>query len=224
MRKRLVVRLRAILFAGVAALLPIVSAVYVVLALFRWIDGLLRPLILPLVPQAAYITGLGAVVTVLVVFAVGLLVSNYAGSKLFDLVDRAFRRVPVVSSIYGTVKQFIEAFGRPGQQTFKRVALVEYPRKGVWRVALISGETAEEIERCVGQDDLVNVFLPTTPNPASGVLLMVPRSELRLLDMSVEAGMRLIISGGVVNPEPAAARARLDRGVPAGDADLARRR
>ncbi|MBE3589604.1 MAG: DUF502 domain-containing protein [Firmicutes bacterium] len=222
MRKRLGARLRAVLFAGVAALLPIVSAVYVVLALFRWVDGLLRPLILPFVPEGAYITGLGAVVTTVLVFLVGLLVSNYVGSRLFALVDWLFRRMPIVSSIYGTVKQFIDSFGRPGQPSFKRVALVEYPRKGLWRVALITGDTAEAIERATGEDDLVNVYLPTTPNPASGVLLMVPRSELRLLDMSVEAGMRLVISGGIVNPE-IAEKARSAEEVAAGDGKPAAR-
>ncbi|MBX6351392.1 MAG: DUF502 domain-containing protein [Clostridia bacterium] len=194
-------RLRSVLLAGVAALLPVALAVYVVLALFRWVDGLLRPLLAPLFPGDRVVTGAGVLATFLLVLLVGLFVSNYVGSRLWGLVDAAFRRLPVASSIYGTAKQFLAAFTSGKGASFQRVALIEYPRPGLWSLVLISADTPPGLARAAGEDEMVNVFLMTTPNPTTGFLLLVPKRDLRLLDVTVEEAMRMIISGGVVNPE-----------------------
>lgn len=204
-RPSLLLRLRSVLLAGVAALLPVALAVYVVLVLFRWLDGLLRPLLAPLFPGDRVITGAGVLATFLLVLLVGLFVSNYVGGRLWGLVDAAFRRLPIASSIYGTAKQFLEAFSSGKGGTFQRVALIEYPRPGLWSLVLISSETPPGLALAAGEDEMVNVFLMTTPNPTTGFLLLVPKRDVRPLDVSVEEAMRMIISGGVVNPERLAA-------------------
>jgi uncharacterized membrane protein len=128
-----------------------------------------------------------------------MLTAGLAGRTLVRLGERLLSRMPVVRGVYGTLKQIFETVLAQKSRSFREVVLVEYPRRGVGAIGFVTGPTSGEIQACSGEE-LVNVFVPTTPNPTSGFLLFVPRSDLIHLDMSVEDGIKMVISGGIVGP------------------------
>jgi len=143
--------------------------------------------------------GLGLVLALLVLVATGALAANFLGRRLVAAWEAVLRRVPVVRSVYGAVKQVAETLFSARGQSFRKVLLVEYPRRGCWTLAFLTGDAAPEVERRTGEP-MVSVFVPTTPNPTSGFFLMVPRREVVELEMSVDEGLRLLLSMGVVAP------------------------
>jgi len=145
------------------------------------------------------IPGLGLVLTAAVVLVTGMIVTNLFGKQLITLGEQMLRRIPVVRSIYGAVKQVTESMFSSGK-SFRKVVLVEYPRKGMWSLAFQTGNGADEINDKTGHE-VTNVFIPTTPNPTSGFFLMVPRAEVIELDMSIDDGLKMLLSVGVVVPE-----------------------
>ncbi|MDK2822685.1 MAG: hypothetical protein PWQ67_230 [Clostridia bacterium] len=201
-------KLQTYFITGLVVLLPTVVSIYVFLLLFNFIDKL----ILGKLPFAEYIPGLnylnslaqkipgiGFISTILLILLIGILAKNIIGKRLINFFDRLMLSLPVVKSIYNAVKQIIEAFIRQDKDAFQKVVLLEYPRKGLYALAFVTGTTRGEIQAKTRQE-MINVFLPTTPNPTSGFLLLVPREDLIPLEMSVEEGIKLIISGGVVTP------------------------
>ncbi|MEX2356014.1 MAG: DUF502 domain-containing protein [Thermaerobacterales bacterium] len=190
------VRIRNIFLAGLIVLLPVMVSAWLLLAVFRFADGLIVQF-LPALRDLA--PGFGLLLTLAVVFGTGLLTTHLLGRRLIGLAEDIVGRLPLVSGIYGTVRQLVDAFTRQGSN-FQRVVLIEYPRKGVWSLALVTADSQGEVQAQT-QVETVNVFVPTTPNPTSGFLLMVPKSDIVPLQMSVQEGLRLIISGGVVMPE-----------------------
>lgn len=142
---------------------------------------------------------LGLLAGVLSLTILGFL-SNYVLGKFFiSLTEKLLGKVPFLSSVYRSVKQIVETFGKDNRAVFREVALVEYPRKDSWVLGFITSEGSKETEAAVGQK-LINVFVPTTPNPTSGFLLLVPVKDIKVLDMSVGDGMKMLISGGAVTP------------------------
>jgi uncharacterized membrane protein len=201
-------KLQTYFITGLVVLLPTVVSIYVFLLLFNFIDKL----ILGKLPFAEYIPGLnylnslaqkipgvGFISTILLILLIGILAKNIIGKRLINFFERLMLSLPVVKSIYNAVKQIIEAFIRQDKDAFQKVVLLEYPRKGLYALAFVTGTTRGEIQAKTRQE-MINVFLPTTPNPTSGFLLLVPREDLIPLEMSVEEGIKLIISGGVVTP------------------------
>lgn len=146
-----------------------------------------------------HLPGLGVLLSVLVVMVTGVVVANLFGRKLVRGWEMLLARIPLVRTIYASVKQILETVFSSGQ-AFRKVLLIEYPRKGLWTLAFQSGKTRGEAQAKTGVE-VLNVFIPTTPNPTSGFFLMVPRSEVIELDMSVDDGLKMIISAGVVVPE-----------------------
>lgn len=146
------------------------------------------------------IPGLGLVLTLLVVVFTGVVVINLFGHHLVRVWERILNRIPLVRSIYGAAKQVTETLFSGRGKSFRKVVLVEYPRKGVWTLAFLTGEGVEEIQTKAGTA-LINIFVPTTPNPTSGFFLMLPRQDVIELDMSVDNGLKMIISAGVVVPK-----------------------
>lgn len=144
------------------------------------------------------IPGLGLVLTAVVVLVTGMIVTNLFGKQLITFGEQILRRIPVVRSIYGAVKQVTESMFSSGK-SFRKVVLVEYPRKGMWSLAFQTGNGADEINDKTGHE-VTNVFIPTTPNPTSGFFLMVPRAEVIELDMSIDDGLKMLLSVGVVVP------------------------
>lgn len=196
-------KLRTYLLAGLIVVLPAVISVYVLWLMFNVLDSWFRSLVQYLWPTASWsFTGVGALVSLTTILVVGWLTSSLIGRRLISLNDWVFLRMPLVRSVYKTVKQIMDAFLQQGNAAFQQVVLLEYPRPGLWALGFITGEMRGEVEQRL-QRDLVSVFIPTTPNPTSGLLILVPRSDLTLLNMPVEDGIKLIISGGVVTPPEA---------------------
>lgn len=146
------------------------------------------------------IPGLGILLTGVVVFATGMLAANLVGRRLLKLWDGLLHRIPLVRSIYGGAKNFAEVLLGDTGESFKRVVLIEWPRKGVYAIGFLTGAPVGEIRFRTGQD-MVPVFVPTTPNPTSGFVFMMPRSEIIELDMDVESAVKLVVSLGVVAPK-----------------------
>lgn len=143
----------------------------------------------------------GAVVAVVVMIMVlGWLSQRLIGRALVNTLERIVDNVPLVNSVYNTVKQIRDTFVQQKQAVFQKSVLIEYPRKGVWVLGFLTGQGKGEIQHRTSAD-LLNVFVPTTPNPTSGFLLMVPRDEVHYLDMTISDAMKLIISGGAVVPQ-----------------------
>jgi len=204
----LVKKMQKYFLTGLAVLLPTVVSIYVFLLLFNFIDSL----ILGKVPFAQYIPGLnylqqlsrefsgvGFLTTILFILLTGVLARNFLGKKIISFLERMMLSVPVVRSIYNAVKQIVDAFMNQDKEAFQKVVLLEYPRKGLYALAFVTGTSKGEVQAKT-QHEMVNVFLPTTPNPTSGFLLLVPKEDIIPLEMTVEEGIKLIISGGVVTP------------------------
>ncbi len=142
---------------------------------------------------------LGALIVVLLIALLGWVSRHVLGKYLLGVGDRLVSEIPGVNTIYGTVKQIVATFGAPGRSSFSQVVLVEFPRAGVWSVGFLTNRAPGEAAVVAGTE-LWAVFVPTTPNPTSGFLLLLPRTEVRELEMSVADGMKLIISGGAIAP------------------------
>jgi uncharacterized membrane protein len=195
--------LRRYFVAGLLVWLPVGVTVLVFKVLLDLMDR-----VLVLVPQAYRpetllgfrIPGLGAVLALVVLFLTGVLVANLLGRRLVLLYESLLARIPLVRSVYGGVKNFASVLLRDTGPPFKKVLLIEYPRKGLYRVALQTSESVAEIAAVTGKP-VVTAFVPTTPNATSGFLVFVPRDEVIELTMSVEEALKMIVSLGVVVPE-----------------------
>lgn len=195
--------IRRYLISGLFFWLPILVTFLVFRFLFNLTDGLLR--LLPGRYQPDYflgyhIPGLGIIFTLLVLFFTGMLVANFIGKRLVVLWDGLMSRIPLVRSIYNGVQQILKTIMTPGGKAFRRVVLVEYPRKGMWSVAFQTGDGSPEVNSRT-HTDLMTIFIPTTPNPTSGFLMVVPQKDVLELDMTVDQALKFIISLGVMQPE-----------------------
>ncbi len=199
--------------------MPAIATIYVIQFLFGLVDAFLGSFITGVLkalniiqtgeggriyflgvytPFSERLLGIGFVLTILLLTWVGALRSQGKGQLVLGSIDRAFRKIPIANSIYTSVEQIIHAFAQE-RSSFQNVVLVEYPRKGVYTVGFQTGESKGEVRR-VTKADCLNIFLPTTPNPTSGWLVLVPKEDVIQLNMSVEQGLKFIISGGVVVP------------------------
>ena len=141
------------------------------------------------------------VVFFFVVAGLGALTKGLFGRQLFRAGERLVDRMPVVRSIYNTLKQIVETiFAQGGKDSFEKVCMIQYPRKGIWALAFISTDTSGEVLSRSGEVQMMSVFLPTTPNPTSGFLLFLPAQDVVILDMTVEDAAKLVISAGLVTP------------------------
>lgn len=196
--------LRRYVIAGLLIWVPLGVTVLVIKLMVDIMDRTL--LLLPAayhpdVLLGLHIPGLGVVLTITVVVITGIVVANFFGRQLVDAWERLLARIPLVRSIYSGAKQVSETLFTPGGQSFRKVLLIEYPRRGLWTVAFQTGITVGEAQTKT-RDEVVNVYMPTTPNPTSGFFLMVPRKDTIELDMSVDEGLKMIISMGVIVPSP----------------------
>jgi len=168
-----------------------------------FVDGKITPLIPvqynPSTYLPFYIPGLGLVVMTVILILIGWLTAGFMGRLFLRVSERILRRMPVIRSIYGAIKQIFETVLKKQSNAFREVVLVEYPRRGIWVIAFITGRTEGEIQHII-KEEVMNIFLPTTPNPTSGFLLFVPKKELISLSMTVEEAIKMVISGGIVTP------------------------
>lgn len=185
-------RVKKYFVTGLLVIVPVWATFYVLSALLGWIDDILGDL--PHQFVGFHFPGLGIVTLIAIVILVGLLSANYIGKRLVWYGDKILNRVPIVRGIYSTIKQITETFS--AEHNFHGVALVEYPRKGSYTVGFITGEVPGE--RAGVCNRLVSVFVPTTPNPTAGFLLLIPEEDVKRLDMTVDQGMKFIVSLGLV--------------------------
>lgn len=194
--------MRKYLIAGLLVWMPLGITFLVVRAFVGFLD---RSLLL--LPQAyqpdnllgMHIPGIGVVLSIFLVLATGMIVANLLGRRLVATWEALLARIPVVRNLYAGVKQILEAVLATNGQSFRKVLLIEYPRKGVWSFALKTSDDLGEVQAKTGEK-VVSVFIPTTPNPTSGFVLLVPEEDVIELEMSVEEGLKMIISMGVVVP------------------------
>ena len=146
-----------------------------------------------------YIPGIGVVLTLMVVFLTGLFTANILGQKLVQFWEGILSRIPVVKSLYYSVKQVSDTLFSSNGEAFRKALLVEYPRKGIWTIAFLTGQPGGDVVNYL-RGEYVSVYVPTTPNPTSGFFLMLPKADVIELDMSVDTALKYIISMGVVAP------------------------
>ncbi len=191
-------------FAGLVLTGPIAITLYLTWAVIGWIDAAVVPLLPRQLNPSTYlpfsIPGIGLIIAIVTITLIGFFAANFIGRALFRFGERIVSRVPVISSVYNALKQIFDTLITQRGTSFKQVGLIEYPRKGVWAVVLIASEARGELAHIIPGDDLIGVFMPTTPNPTTGFLMFLPRADVKILDMSVEEGAKLIISAGLVTP------------------------
>ncbi len=213
-RKRpgILTRLRNYFLTGVIVTAPIALTIYLTWQFIDWVDRQAIPLLPAKYNPENYLPfslpGLGLVIMVVILTFVGFLTANIFGRTLIKTGERLVNRMPVVRTIYGALKQVLETVLSQSSNSFRQAVLVEYPRRGIWTVAFVTGETEGEVAQRL-DDEMINIYVPTTPNPTSGFLLMVPRRDLIFLDMPVEDAAKYIISIGVIAPEIEAKIAKL---------------
>jgi uncharacterized membrane protein len=194
--------LRKYFISGLLVWLPIVVTLLVLKFLMDLLSKSLLLLPTELQPDVLlgfHVPGIGAILTLVIIFITGLLVANFIGSRLVAMGDALMARIPLVRSVYTGVKQVTQTLFTPGGQSFRKVLLVEFPSAGMWSIAFQTGEVSPEIEGVLNES-MVSYFVPTTPNPTSGYLIMAPRSKVIDLDISVDQALKMVISLGVVQP------------------------
>lgn len=187
---------------GLLVILPIFITGYVIWFLIKAMDTFLKYIPVKYLPETyldIYIPGLGLILVVILILVVGVLTRNIAGRKVLQFWDYLVDRIPLARIIYSSVQQLLQAFFFQNSDAFQRVALVEYPRRGIYVLGFITGESKGEVQEKINKK-MMNVFIPTTPNPTSGFYILVPEEDLTVLDMSVEDAFKLLISGGLVSP------------------------
>ena len=196
-------KLQRYFLAGLVAVVPISLTVLVV----RWTITLMDQLLLRFIPErfrpevlfGFALPGIGLLATFLLILLVGVLVTNYFGRSLLHLSERIMGRIPLVKGIFSLFKQVADTVLSADRQGFRKVVLIEYPRRGLWSVGFVTGTSQGEVQRVIDQRT-INVFMPTTPNPTSGYYILVPEEDALELNMTVDEAFKLIISGGMVSP------------------------
>ncbi len=187
---------------GLAVVLPVALTIYMVWSFVGFVDARVLPFLPAKYNPANYvdIRGMGLAVFLIFTTFVGALTKGLFGRSLVRMAESIVDRMPIVRSIYNGLKQIVETVFSQSSKSFEKACLVEYPRRGIWAIAFISTEARGEVLQRSGEDELLSVFLPTTPNPTSGFLLFVPKSDVVMLEMDVEEAAKLIISAGLVIP------------------------
>ena len=210
-------KLRGYLITGLLIWVPLGITVFLIKFMVDFMDQTLLLLPVAYRPETMLgfrIPGLGIVLTVAVLLLTGLLAANILGRTLVNLWESTLQRIPLVRSVYSAAKSFSEVVLTNNTDSFKQVMLVEYPRKGVYSLCFQTSTSLGEVQQRTGEE-VVCVFVPTTPNPTSGVMIMVPRKEVIVLDMEVEEAVKMVVSLGVVVPRwPRGAAQQIDKTEP----------
>lgn len=197
-------RIRAYFFAGILITAPIGITLYLTWSIIDFFDRQVIPYLPAQYNPATYlpitVPGLGLILAFVVLTMIGWLTAGLMGRWFIRLSENLLARMPVVRSIYSAVKQVLETVLSQRSDAFRQCVLVEYPRRGLWTIGFITGDTTGEVQN-LNEDDLVNVYVPTTPNPTSGFLLFIPRRDIHILSMSVEEGFKMVVSTGLVTPK-----------------------
>lgn len=185
--------LKRTIFAGLLAVVPLVLTISILKFLFNFLDGITSPL---LKSVNINIPGLGLVLTLILIYGLGLIVTNVVGKRLFAWGEKLVTSIPLIKPIYSTIKQITSAFSGANVKSFKEVIFIQYPKNETWTLAFVTGNSVNKdgVEHC-------HLFVPTTPNPTSGVYIILPKNKTIPSGMTVEEGLKSIISGGVLAPK-----------------------
>lgn len=198
-------RIRNYFLTGLLVTGPAGITLYLSWALISWVDSWVKPYLPSAYNPDSYlpftVPGYGVIVALALITLIGFLTANIVGRTLFGYSETMLQRMPLVRNLYRGLKQIFSSVLAERGSSFKQAALVEFPRAGVWTIAFIAAPTKGEVARKLGDDDLLTVYVPTTPNPTGGYLLFVKRGAVRVLDMSVEDAAKLVISFGLVTGE-----------------------
>ncbi len=189
--------LRNYLITGLIILLPLIATSYIIITVISIMDSVFNPLVKIFIGKEIY--GLGTILTFFSIILVGIFAKNVLGKKLIDFGERLLTKIPLVKNIYVTIRQIINSLFLHNKTAFRQVVMVEYPRKGIYQLGFLTCEGIGQLQEKI-QQEVVNVFIPTTPNPTSGMLILVPKDDVIHLDMTVEEGLKLIVSGGTLSP------------------------
>lgn len=197
-------KLKTYLFTGILVITPVSITFYMAYELFMWLDKLSRSL---LPPQFAshglfpYIPGLGVIILIGALILIGMFTTGFIGRFFVRLGDFIVSKIPLISSLYSLLKQLFETVLSPKSQSFKEAVLLEYPRKGLWIIGFLAAETSGEIAQKLPDEKMLSVFIPTTPNPTSGFLILVSEKDIIRLNMHVEDALKYVVSCGIVMPK-----------------------
>ena len=196
-------RMRAYLLAGILITAPISLTLYLAWIFIGFVDSKVTPLIPYYYNPETYLPfalpGLGLVILIVALISIGALTAGFLGRVWIRISEHILARMPVIRNVYSAVKQILETVLAQQSNAFREAVLVEYPRRGIWAIAFITGRTEGEVQN-ITEEECINIFLPTTPNPTSGFLLFVPKKDLVSLSMTVEEAIKMVISGGIVTP------------------------
>jgi len=194
-------RVKRYFFTGFFIILPVFITAYVLYAIFMFIDGIWGKVINFYLRKylGFAIPGLGFILGMLTILIVGFIATNLLGKRLFNFFEHIFRKFPMIKLIYDPAKQIVDSFTSRENPAFKKVVLVEYPSKGIWSIGFLTNDGFKEAQEKTGEE-LLHVFIATTPSPLTGFLILMPRRDVKILDMPIESGIKLIVSGGIVKP------------------------
>ena len=185
---------KRITLAGLFAIVPLALTFYIIKIIIVFLDQLTAPIMARINLE---IPGFGLILTLLIIFALGIFVTNVLGRRLFSWGERLISSIPLVKNIYNTLKQITNAFsGATQTENYQRVIYIQYPRKELWTICFVTGESVDG-----SGEEYYHVFVPTTPNPTSGVFIIIPKKDAIEADLSVEEGLKAVISGGLLAPE-----------------------
>lgn len=208
-------RTRNNFLTGLILVAPVTLTGYIVWGAINFFDEKVIPLVPLIYNPETYlkqsIPGFGVFLFLLFTTLIGAMTKVFFGRQIVKLGELLVAKTPIVRTIYNAVKQIFETALKNSNDSFQNACLVQYPRKGIWAVAFISTPTKGEIASKIGKQDLISIFIPSTPNPTSGFILFVPREEILVLDMSVEEAAKLVISAGLVLPEERQPKTEIDR-------------
>lgn len=184
------------LLTGILTLIPVVITIYIIKIFINTFSSIVSPVINPFIRQifGIEIPGLELIIAIIIIYLLGLFTTNFIGRRLISKLEEWLNYIPLVRTVYGTVKKIISTFSFSSED-FEKVVFLEHPRKGIWSMGFVTGET-------IGSDDTIyyNIFLPTTPNPTSGWMLFIPKTDVVPANMNVEEGLKTLISAGSLGP------------------------
>lgn len=194
-------QLKTYFLAGILVTVPVVITIWVIFLFISWTDNFLDFLPPRFHPHTYIpIPGWGVIIAAILIMGSGMVATNFFGKRILNFWDHQVEKIPLIRSIYGSVRQLLESlFGQTGKN-FQRVVLIEFPRPGIYAIAFITSKAKAELISVTGKK-LINLFLPTAPNPTSGFFIMLPENEITELDISVEDAFKMIISGGILSED-----------------------
>ena len=198
------------IFTGIMSIIPIALTYWIIEKLFMFFSvpgkslinifyktdqiNTVNTYLLKFINIAEYIVGF--TLTIIFLYFLGVVVSNVLGKKLYKFIESLLKRIPIVSKIYSTIKSITDSLSKPNSKAFQKVVIIEYPKEGLWTLAMVTGECKND-----SGEDFYNLFVPTTPNPTSGYLILTKKTDTKQTNLSVDEGLSVIISGGMVVPE-----------------------